>query len=220
MTNEELVKKLVDEGYLRSLRVINAFKQVDRQNFVPEDLRDEAYVNAPLPIGFGQTISQPLTVAFMLELLQPQPGDKVLDVGAGSGWQAALLAHIVYGEPRRTMGPRGKVYALEIISELKEFGEQNVKKLGVKNIEFFCADARAGLAKFAPFNKIIGAAASHEIPPALLKQLAPNGPSTNSGQGRIVFPVDDALVLGIKSQAGKIKFQKFPGFRFVPLVSH
>src|SRR3989338_1113331 len=108
MTNEELVKKLVDEGYLRSLRVINAFKQVDRQNFVPEDLRDEAYVNAPLPIGFGQTISQPLTVAFRLELLQPQPGDKVLDVGAGSGWQAALLAHIVYGEPRRTMGARGE----------------------------------------------------------------------------------------------------------------
>ena len=209
---EELVDHLVQLRYLKTPRIIKAFKQVDRQNFVPEDLRDEAYINAPLPIGFGQTISQPLTVAFMLELLQPQPGDKVLDVGAGSGWQAALVAHIVYGEPRRTMGPRGKVYALEIVPELKEFGEQNVKKLGLKNIEFFCADARAGLAKFSPFNKIIGAAASTEIPPALLKQLAPGG--------RIVFPVNDALVLGVKSEAGQIKFQKFPGFRFVPLVSY
>ena len=93
-----LIKELMEEGILKTPSIIGAFEKVDRKDFVPEELKDKAYLNTPLPIGYGQTISQPLTVAFMLELLQPQTGDKVLEVGSGSGWQTALLACIVSGD--------------------------------------------------------------------------------------------------------------------------
>lgn len=199
---ERLIQQLINDGYLQTPRIIEAFKAVDRRDFVPGDLEEAAYINEPLTIGFGQTISQPLTVAFMLELLQPQPGDKVLDVGAGSGWQAALVAYIV--------GLKGKVYAIEIIPQLKEFGEQNAKRAGFKNIEFICADGSKGLPKQAHFNRIIGAASAPEIPPALLEQLKKGG--------RLVFPVQDALVLAEKKSDGAIIQTVFPGFRFVPLV--
>ena len=92
-----LIKELMAEGILKTPSIIEAFEKVDRKDFVPEELKDKAYLNTPLPIGYGQTISQPLTVAFMLELLQPQAGDKVLEIGSGSGWQTALLAHMVSG---------------------------------------------------------------------------------------------------------------------------
>ena len=91
----ELVENLIEREYLKTPLIIEAFKNINRADFVPENLKDEAGVDAPLPLGFGQTISQPLTVAFMLELLRPQPGDKILDVGAGSGWTSALLGWCV-----------------------------------------------------------------------------------------------------------------------------
>ncbi|MCD6283661.1 protein-L-isoaspartate O-methyltransferase, partial [bacterium] len=92
---ETLIQQLISEGYLKTPEIIKAFREIDRKDFVPSYLKKEAYINAPLPIGFGQTISQPLTVAFMLELLQPKRGDKILDIGSGSGWTTALLAYIV-----------------------------------------------------------------------------------------------------------------------------
>ena len=95
MTREKLHRKLIRGGHLKTPRIIKAFKEIDRKNFLPEDLHDAAYFDQALPIGHGQTISQPLVVAFMLELLDPQPGEKILDVGTGSGWVATLIAHCV-----------------------------------------------------------------------------------------------------------------------------
>lgn len=188
---------------MQTPRIIEAFRSVDRRAFVPEDARDAAYLNEPLAIGYGQTISQPLTVAFMLELLEPEAGQRVLDIGAGSAWQAALIAHIV--------GAKGRVYALEIIPELKKFGEQNARRAGMENIEFLQRDGTRGLAEKAPFERIIGAASAPEkIPPILLKQLAVGG--------RIVFPVKDTLVLGEKEKDGSVIEHKFPGFHFVSLI--
>src|SRR3989344_5326068 len=108
MTNSALLRELIQGKYLKTPRLINAFLAIDRKDFVPPDLSDQAYDNEPLPIGYGQTISQPLTVAFMLEELSPKPGEKILDIGAGSGWQTALLAYIVSGSKAQ-----GKVVAIE-----------------------------------------------------------------------------------------------------------
>ncbi|PIY73938.1 MAG: protein-L-isoaspartate O-methyltransferase, partial [Candidatus Portnoybacteria bacterium CG_4_10_14_0_8_um_filter_40_50] len=140
MTHNELINNIIKDGYLKTPRIIKAFKKIDRKNFVPEDFKEEAYVNAPLPIGFGQTISQPLTVAFMIELLEPEPGNIILDVGAGSGWQTAILAEIV--------GKYGKVFAIELIEKLAEFGKANVDKydfIKKGRVEFVQGDGSLGL---------------------------------------------------------------------------
>ena len=122
----DLINSLIEEGWLKTERIIKAFQKIKRRDFLPEDSKNLAELNEALSIGWGQTISQPLVVAFMLEQLQSQPGDKILDVGAGSGWTSALLAEIV--------GPKGKVMAIEIIPELKEFGQNNVAKYNfIKN---------------------------------------------------------------------------------------
>jgi len=115
-----LIDDLIKESWLKSPEIIGSFRKIKRRDFLPEDIKNLAELNEALSIGWGQTISQPLVVAFMLEQLQPKKGDKILDVGAGSGWTTALLAEIV--------GSQGKIIAMEIIPELKEFGERNVNK--------------------------------------------------------------------------------------------
>lgn len=208
MTN--LIQELINQGYLKSPQIIEAFKKVRREDFLPQNLKEEAALNIPLPIGYGQTISQPLTVAFMLELLQPQKGEKILDVGAGSGWVAALLAQIV--------GENGKIYAIELIPELKKFGEENAAKYNFfeKGIaEFFCSDGADGLPDKAPFDKIHIAAAALKIPEPLKEQLKIGG--------RLVMPVGESfsqsLVLLEKKGKNKYKEIHYPGFVFVPLIS-
>jgi protein-L-isoaspartate(D-aspartate) O-methyltransferase len=206
MHYRELIDNLIKGGYLKSKNIIDAFKKIDRKNFVPQDLEYEAYVNAPLPIGWGQTISQPLTVAFMLELLQPQKGNKILDVGAGSGWQTAILAEIV--------GKKGKVFAIEVIENLVKFGKANVEKYDfIKSgrAEFFHGNAESGLAEKAPFDRIIAAASAQEIPESWKKQLKVGG--------RLVAPIDSSVHLIVKKSENDFDDKEFPGFAFVPFVS-
>ncbi len=203
---KELIKRLKAEGILRTPRIIQAFEKVNREGFVTPEYLGEASVNEPLPIGYGQTISQPLTVAFMLELLQPEPGNRVLDVGAGSGWTAALLADVV--------GPEGKVYAVERIPQLKKFCSDNVRRAGYTNVEVLTSDGSRGLSEQAPFDRIEVAAAAKEIPPALIDQLAVGG--------KLVIPVGEYVqdvVLVEKLRRGQYRERRFPGFQFVPLVT-
>jgi protein-L-isoaspartate(D-aspartate) O-methyltransferase len=207
--NGSLVNQLISQGYLKSPLIIEAFRKIKRADFVPAEIKrtqGEDFVaeyNAPLSIGYGQTISQPLTVAFMLELLQPKEGDRILDIGAGSGWQTAMLCQIV--------GPNGFVYAIEIIPELKSFGESNVRKYHFNNVEFICGDGSKGLPDKAPFDRIIAAAAAEKMPPAWKKQLKIGG--------RLVTPIGNSIWLVIKKGKDKFTEKEYPGFVFVPLVS-
>jgi protein-L-isoaspartate(D-aspartate) O-methyltransferase len=213
---EKLIQELIRFGVLKTPNIINGFRAIDRADFVLPDYRKEAYENYPLPIGFGQTISQPYTVAFMLELLQPDAGEKILDIGSGSGWQTAILAHIVsrsYTKANKKTKP-GKVFAIEVIPELKELGEKNILKYNfIKSggASFISTNAKDGLPNEAPFDKIIAAAAlDGDIPESWKKQLKVGG--------RIVTPIRDSIVLLIKKSETEFEEQVFPGFTFVPFV--
>jgi protein-L-isoaspartate(D-aspartate) O-methyltransferase len=207
MTNQNhLVDELIAEGVLRTPVIIDAFQAIDRRNFVRKEMEAEAYLNVPLPIGGGQTISQPLTVAFMLELLQPQPGENILDIGSGSGWQTALLAHIV--------GGTGHITAIEIIPELCAWGQQNVARYGFLEkglVEMHCMSGLGGYPERAPFDKIVAAAAGETVPDAWLEQ-------TKIG-GRIVTPVGSSVLQLLKKSETEWERHDHPGFAFVPLVN-
>lgn len=201
-----MIKDLISTGYLKTPRIIEAFQRIDRKDFVLDEHKDEAYINAPLPIGYGQTISQPLTVAFMLELLQPESGNKILDIGSGSGWQTALLADIA--------GDEGRVFAVDIIPELVDFGRKNVSKYNfIKKgtVKFLNFNATKGMLEEAPFDRIIAAASGEEIPLAWKEQL--------KAGGRLVAPVKDAVHLLIKKEEGVFEEQFYSGFAFVPFVA-
>ena len=205
-TKEELLNELIKGGYLKTPRLVEAFREIDRLDFVPKELAHEACGNYPLPIGYGQTISQPLTVAFMLELLEPKAGEKILDVGSGSGWTTALLACVV--------GEKGRVFAVERIEGLCRFGEANVRKYNFVEkgiVKFLCGDGSRGLPEDAPFDKILaGAAALDDVPEEWKKQLKVHG--------RIVAPVLTSVVVLDKIGENKFKAREYFGFSFVPLV--
>jgi len=202
-----LINHLIESGVLKTPAIIDAFKNIDRSKFVPEDMKCFAYVDEALSIGEGQTISQPYTVAFMLELLEPKPGDKILDIGSGSGWQTSLLAHIV--------GENGKIFAIEIIPELCKFGKANVKNFNFIEkgiVEWICGDASKGLAEKAPFDKIIAAAALGDKIPQEWKDQLKIG-------GRMVVPIKESIWLFIKRDKNDFEEKEFPGFVFVPFVN-
>ena len=181
-----------------------AFAKVGRKHFVPQELVDSVGLDVPLPIGFGQTISQPTTVKMMLGWLEPQPGDKILDVGSGSGWTTALLAHLV--------GPKGKVFAVERIPELLHFGKQNVAKLNYQNIKFFKAGKKFGLPTQAPYDRILVSASAKKLPEELIDQLKP--------EGKLVIPVGYDILEIEKLPDGRADIITHPGFVFVPLISN
>ena len=203
---KELVAALKEQGVLKTPLIIEAFLANDRKKFVPAGFEDDAYVDAPLPIGEGQTISQPYTVVFMMELLDPRPGQKILDIGFGSGWTAGILAHIA--------GDAGRVYGLEIVPAIYEFGKKNLRDKGYRNIELLNRSGWKGLPEKSPFDRIIASAAAPAIPQALKEQLATGG--------RMVIPVGKQYDCSIKrvTKTGEDSFdeESYPGFAFVPFV--
>jgi protein-L-isoaspartate(D-aspartate) O-methyltransferase len=189
--------------HVRDERVLAAIRAVPRDRFVPEALRGDAWENAPLPIGAGQTISQPLVVARMCELLALRPSDVVLDVGTGSGWHAAVLAQLA-----------ARVWSVEVHAALSEAAGRVLAACGIGNVSLVVGDGSRGLPEEAPFDAInVAAAAFARIPPALLDQLARGG--------RLVAPVggeDQRLVLACRDEAGELSLTELERVRFVPLV--
>lgn len=173
------------EGLIRKLRIhgisektIDAINRVNRENFILSQLRDNAYDNVALPILSSQTISQPYTVAFMIDLLELKEGEKVLEIGAGSGYNAAVISKII--------GKEGRVYSLEIIEELEQFAKDNLKKENIETVSVIVSDGHEGYEKEAPFDKIIVTAGSEDIPEKLFEQLRDGGIMVipiNSGSG-------------------------------------
>jgi protein-L-isoaspartate(D-aspartate) O-methyltransferase len=200
-----LVENLIHQTWLKTDNIIQAFKKIKRADFLPEESKNLAELNEALPIGFGQTISQPSVVAFMIELLQPKPGEKILDIGYGSGWTTALVAECVK--------PNGRVVAIERIKELKEFGEKNISKynfLENKIVKTILADGTKGYISEAPFDKILASASGEKIPTEWKKQLKIGG--------LIVAPVGYSVVLIRKNKEDEFEELEYPGFVFVPLI--
>ena len=185
-------------------RVMTAIARVPRHEFVPATQRRHAYDNRPLPIGFGQTISQPYIVALMSDLIKPRPGDSVLELGTGSGYQAAMLAELT-----------GHVYSIEIIEELGEQAAGRLSRLGYDNVTTRIGDGYYGWEEHAPFDAIVVTAAASHVPPPLVEQLKPGG--------RMVIPVGSRfltqqLVLIEKDPGGQLITRQILPVMFVPLT--
>lgn len=200
--NEQLVDHLISSGVLRSPSLINAFKKCDRILFIPDAFYPYAYEDRPLPIGRAQTISQPYTVAIMLELLQPNIGDKILDIGSGSGWTTALLTTAV--------GVSGYVEGIEIVPELVEYGRNSLQKMGIDNASITQSSSSILGKPGEIFDRILVSASSPEIPDTLFDQLKPNG--------RLVVPVQNSIWCLTKKEDGTVDGYELPGFQFVPLI--
>ena len=198
---EIMVKTQIEARGVRDKLVLDAMLKVPRHLFVSESLKDQAYSDGPLPIGEGQTISQPYIVALMTELLGFKGGEKVLEIGTGSGYQAAILAEIAT-----------EVYTIEIICSLAEMSEKRLKEMGYENITVRCADGYQGWEEHAPFDGVIVTAAPDHIPQPLVDQLKVGG--------RLVIPVGDVfqeLMVVTKTETGIKKMNVIP-VRFVPMT--
>ena len=194
--------QLVERG-IRDMRVLDAMRKVPRHEFVPETLRQEAYEDHPLPIGEGQTISQPYIVAAMLQHLALQVTDRALDVGTGSGYVTALLSLLC-----------AEVYSVERHAQLAALAESTLHRLGYRNVKIRVGDGSQGWPEYAPFDAILVSAATPEMPPALFAQLREGG--------RVVVPIGPAssqeLQL-IRKVSGQPEVKVLEGCRFVPLIS-
>jgi protein-L-isoaspartate(D-aspartate) O-methyltransferase len=207
----QLIEDLIINQTIKTPALVSAFRCIKRKNFLPRDAKKYSEEDTPLSIGFGQTNSQPATVALMMELLQPQQGLKILDVGCGSGWSTAILAYIA--------GEEGRVYGIDIIKELTDQAKDNISKYGyLKNgiVQIFCTDGYNGLSQHAYFDRILVSAASEEIPKNLKQQLSIGGTMVIP-VGRQGFPQDMYILK--KTGVETFEYRVIPGFSFVPLVT-
>lgn len=191
MDKKELISDLRDQGF--SEKIVKAFEKVDRTKFVSSEIKEYAYKDTSLPIGEGQTISQPSTIAFMLEMLDLKNKQKVLEVGSGSGYVLALLSEIIDGE----------VYGIEIKKSLYKEAKKKI------NVPIYLRDGRKGLPEKAPFDRIIVSASSKDVPENLYEQLKMNGV--------MVIPLKFSIARVKKTKIG-MKIKEYPGFSFVPLI--
>ena len=199
----ELLRGLAERGI--QPRILEAFAEIDREDFIPAELEKMAYDDIPLPIGKGQTISQPYTIAVMLSLLELKKGQKVLEIGSGSGYVLALISQII--------GEKGRVFGMEVIPELVKKSRKALT--GYRNVRVYNKNGVQGLKEKAPFDRIIISAAVNEIPQELLHQLKPKG-------GILVAPKgsrfeQELVVIERKDNVFEIK-KRVPGFLFVPFV--
>jgi len=209
-----LVEYLRAAGFLRSERVARALLRVPRELFVPPEYRSLAYEDRPLPIGYGQTVSAPSVVARMTELLDPRPGERVLEVGTGSGYQAAVLAELVAPSDWPPEG-WGHVWSIERIPGLAERARRNLEAAGYAGrVTVVVGDGSRGYPPAAPYDAIIVTAAAPQVPPPLVEQLKPGG--------RLVAPVGDRwaqrLVVLRKGPGGRVEVEEDIEVLFVPLV--
>lgn len=202
---EEQRKKLVKSMRLQNKALEKAFLAVKRQEFFLPAMRHHSYVDSAFPIGFGQTISQPITIAIMLEMLDLRPGNTVLEVGSGSGYVLALLSRLV--------GEKGKVYGVELMHELEQKAKKKLLELGYKNVFMNCCDGTLGWKEQAEFDRILVSAACKEIPKPLIEQLRE--------KGKIVAPIGRSfyseIVLLQKEKGKAVEKERKCCFAFVPL---
>jgi protein-L-isoaspartate(D-aspartate) O-methyltransferase len=201
-----LVDDLKMRGYVTSKAVEDAMRRVPREEFLPAELREEAYVDSPLPIGEGQTISAPHMVAIMAENLDLKPGQKILEVGTGSGYHAAVCAEVI--------APDGHIYSIERITSLASFAEDNLKRTGyAKLVTVILGDGSKGLPDHAPYDRIFVAAGAPDVPSPLTAQLAHGG--------KLLVPVGTRWyqdLIMVTRQGAKLEKENLGGCVFVPLV--
>jgi len=203
---ERMVRTQIQSRNVRDPGTLAAMRAVPRHKFVPERYVGQAYNDHPLPIGLGQTISQPFIVAFMTELMKLEPGDRVFELGTGSGYQAAVASMVA-----------GSVYTMEIYKDLADAAKERLESLGFTNVHARHGDGYNGWEEKAPFDAIIVTAAADHIPPPLIKQLRPGG--------RLIIPLGSPfsvqqLVLVTKDLKGKVSERAIIAVRFVPLLGH
>ncbi len=200
---EKMVKDQIEKRGVNDKLVLKAMRNVKRHLFVPEERMAEAYDDSPLPIGYGQTISQPYIVGYMTEVIQPKPEFKVLEIGTGSGYQAAVLAEIVK-----------EVYTIEIVTELATAAMQRLKKLGYSKVKVKQADGYYGWKENSPYDAIVVTAATEFVPPPLIEQLKENG--------KMVIPIGSPFMtqtlMLIEKNGKKIKTKNLLPVRFVPFT--
>jgi len=200
---ESMVELQIESRGIKNQATLDAMRKIPRHKFVPTDMIERAYDDSPLPIGYGQTISQPYIVAYMTAVINPEPGQKVLEIGTGSGYQAAVLAEIV-----------DEVYTIEIITELYSSAKERLEELGYKNITCINADGYYGIKNAAPFDAIVVTAASEHIPPPLIEQLKDGG--------KMIIPVgspflNQTLIL-VEKNGEEITTTALLPVRFVPFT--
>jgi protein-L-isoaspartate(D-aspartate) O-methyltransferase len=200
----KLVEMLKLEGRIKSKEVEKAFLEIPRENFVPNEIKKYAYADTPLEIGNGQTISAPHMVAIMAEELDIKIGQKILEIGAGSGYHAAIVAKLV--------GKKGHVYTIERFSSLTEFSKKNLEKTGITNVTVETGDGSEGLQKYAPYDRIYVTCAAPDIPKPLIEQLKDGG--------KLMIPIGRTIcnLILIEKQKDKLNYKDLGGCAFVPLV--